>query len=245
MANTTHGGDGRLCNCIIRTVFSSLIAEKYNLYFEYELYPEIKSLGIPIFINGTVYNTDVINFKDEDFHKYMYEEELKSNIRVLYTYFQNPYCAKYLRDYFNKPEIANSIKIHNRYNSRYQQNNDIYVHVRLGDCETRNHGIKYYSKVIESLQFTNGYISSDSLEHPICNELIQKYNLIPLHNDGIDTIMFGSTCKYIILSNGTFSWMIGVFGYYSTIYYPDPTLKEIWHGDIFVFDDWNKIVQYE
>lgn len=60
----------------------------------------------------------------------------------------------------------------------------------------------------------------------------------------IDTIMFGSTCKNIILSNGTFSWMIGVFGYHSTIYYPDPKLKECWHGDIFVFDDWNK-VQYE
>jgi hypothetical protein len=245
MANTTHGGDGRLCNCIIRTVFSSLIAEKYNLYFEYELYPEIKSLGIPIFINGTVYHTTVIDFKDEDFHKYMYEEELKSNIRVLYTYFQNPYCAKYLRDYFNKPEIANSIKIHNRYNNRYQNNNDIYIHVRLGDCESRNHGIKYYSKVIESLQFTNGYISSDSLEHPLCNELIQKYNLIPLTGDGIDTIMFGSTCENIILSNGTFSWMIGVFGYHSTIYYPDPKLKESWHGEIFIFDDWNKVIQYE
>jgi hypothetical protein len=76
MANTTHGSSGRLCNCIIRSVFSSLIAEKYNLYFEYERYPEIKSLGIPLFINGTVYHNTVIDFKDEDFHKYMYETQL-------------------------------------------------------------------------------------------------------------------------------------------------------------------------
>lgn len=244
MANTTHGGTGRLCNCIIRSVFSSLIAEKYNLYFEYELYPEITSLGIPLFINGTVYHNTVIDFKDEDFHKYMYEEKLKSNIFVLRTFFQNPYCAKYLRDYFNRLEITNSIKIHNKYNDRYQNNNDVYIHVRLGDCEARNPGFNYFNKLLETIQFTNGYISSDSLEHPICNQLIQKYNLTPLILNEIDTIMFGSTCKNIILSNGTFSWMIGVLGYHSTIYYPDPKLKECWHGDIFVFDDWNK-VQYE
>jgi len=244
MANTTHGSSGRLCNCIIRSVFSSLIAEKYNLYFEYELYPEIKSLGIPLFINGNVYHNTVIDFKDEDFHKYMYETELRSNIFVLHTYFQNPYCAKYLRDYFNKPEITNSIKTHNKYNERYQANNDVYIHVRLGDCETRNPGFNYFNQVLEKIQFTNGYISSDSLEHPICTQLIQKYKLKPLVMNEIDTIMFGSTCENIILSNGTFSWMIGVLGYHSTIYYPDPNLRELWHGDIFIFDDWNK-VQYE
>lgn len=244
MANTTYGSSGRLCNCIIRSVFFSLIAEKYNLYFEYERYHEITTLGIPLFINGTVYHNTVIDFKDEDFHKYIYETELRSNIFVLRTYFQNPYCAKYLRDYFNKPEITNSIKTHNKYNERYQANNDVYIHVRLGDCETRNPGFNYFNQVLEKIQFTNGYISSDSLEHPICNQLIQKYKLKPLMINEIDTIMFASTCENIILSNGTFSWMIGVLGYHSTIYYPDPNLRESWHGDIFVFDDWNK-VQYE
>jgi hypothetical protein len=244
MANTTHGSSGRLCNCIIRSVFSSLIAEKYNLYFEYERYPEIKSLGIPLFINGTVYHKTVIDFKDEDFHKYMYETELKSNIFVLRTFFQNAYCAKYLREYFCKPEISTNIKYHNKYNNRYQTNNDVYIHVRLGDCEARTPGFNYFDQVLEKLQFTNGYISSDSLEHPICNKLIQKYNLNPLIMNEIDTIMFASTCKNIILSNGTFSWMIGVFGFHSTIYYPDPNLRELWHGDIFIFDDWNK-VHYE
>jgi len=244
MANTTHGSSGRLCNCIIRSVFSSLIAEKYNLYFEYERYPEIKSLGIPLFINGNVYHNTVIDFKDEDFHKYMYETELTSNIFVLRTFFQNSYCARYLRDYFYKPEMINRIKIHNKYNERYQANNDVYIHVRLGDCETRSPGFNYFNQVLEKIQFTNGYISSDSLEHPICNQLIQKYDLKPLIMNEIDTIMFASTCENIILSNGTFSWMIGVLGYHSTIYYPDPNLRESWHGDIFVFDDWNK-VQYE
>jgi hypothetical protein len=245
MANTTCGGSGRLCNCIIRNVFSSLIAEKYNLYFQYELYPETIGLGIPLFINGTVYHNTTIDFKDEDFHKYMHEDQLNSNIFVLRTFFQNPYCAKYLRDYFYRPDITSSIKIHNKYNSRYQNNNDVYIHVRLGDCEYVNPGINYYNKVIEGIQFTNGYISSDSLDHPICSELIQKYNLKPLlTEDCIDIIMFGSTCKNIVLSNGTFSWMIGALGYHSTIYYPDPKLKQSWHGDIFVFEDWNK-VQYE
>jgi hypothetical protein len=34
---------------------------------------------------------------------------------------------------------------------------------------------------------------------------IKKYNLIPYNNNEIDTIMFGSTCKNVILTSGTFS----------------------------------------
>jgi hypothetical protein len=55
----------------------------------------------------------------------------------------------------------------------------------------------------------------------------------------VDTIKFASTCKYIILSNGTFSWMIGVFAFFSDIYYP--IMKKKWNGDIFVFEDWKGI----
>ena len=41
-----------------------------------------------------------------------------------------------------------------------------------------------------------------------------------LHYNEIDTIQFGSTCKNIILSHGSFSAMIGNLSFYSNIYYP-------------------------
>jgi hypothetical protein len=43
----------------------------------------------------------------------------------------------------------------------------------------------------------------------------------------------------IVLSNGTFSFLIGLFGYNSIIYFP--TIKIKWHGDIFIFPDWNRV----
>ena len=49
--------------------------------------------------------------------------------------------------------------------------------------------------------------------------------------------MFGSTCNTIILSGGTFSWLIGFFAYYSkNINYPINNNK--WYGDIFIFNNW-------
>jgi hypothetical protein len=51
--------------------------------------------------------------------------------------------------------------------------------------------------------------------------------------------MFGSTTKNIILSGGTFSWLIGFLGFYSKILYPNFRCQ--WFGSIFVFDDWSRI----
>jgi hypothetical protein len=53
--------------------------------------------------------------------------------------------------------------------------------------------------------------------------------------------MFGSTCKNIILSGGTFSWLIGFLSpNNSNVFYPD--IKKRWYGDIFNFKNWKKII---
>jgi hypothetical protein len=51
--------------------------------------------------------------------------------------------------------------------------------------------------------------------------------------------MFGSTAKNIILSGGTFSWLIGFLGFYSKILYPNFRCQ--WFGNIFIFDDWTRV----
>ena len=67
----------------------------------------------------------------------------------------------------------------------------------------------------------------------------KKYNLTVFNSGEVETIQFGSSCKHIVLSSGTFLWFIGVFSLDSTIYYPK--IKKIWHGDIFIFPEWNEI----
>ena len=71
------------------------------------------------------------------------------------------------------------------------------------------------------LDFNNGYISSDSIQNETCKYFIKKYNLNIVNYNEVKTIMFGSTCNNIILSGGTFSWLIGFFAFYSEVIYSE------------------------
>jgi hypothetical protein len=61
--------------------------------------------------------------------------------------------------------------------------------------------------------------------------------------DEVETIMFASTCKALVLSYGTFSWTIGALGFGADVYIP-PKKFSTWVGDIFRMPDW-KIVDIE
>jgi hypothetical protein len=153
--------------------------------------------------------------------------------------------ALYLKGYFDSREHKENIVNNNIFKEYYQNNNNLFVHVRLGDIIQLNYfsPFEYYDKVLSSQNFDKGYISSDSIKHEICQKLIDKYKLEIFDSDVVKTIMFGSTCNYIVLSSGTFSWMIGLFSYYSEkIYYPKIIQK--WHGDIFIFPEWNEISDF-
>jgi hypothetical protein len=62
-----------------------------------------------------------------------------------------------------------------------------------------------------------------------------------LNCDEINTIHFGSTCKHIILSHGSFSAMIGYFSFFSNIYYPDYSISDRWCGDMFDVPGFQKV----
>jgi hypothetical protein len=161
-------------------------------------------------------------------------------------YAQTKEYARHLRThlYTNQQSIID----HNQFGHRYKNNNDLFIHVRLGDLldvqkkDGRKcyHSFEYYDAICSKLSFETGYISSDSIDHEICQTLIKKYNLNVYNAHEVSTIQFGSTCKHIVLSPGTYSWLIGVLGFYSDKYY---SMKHIdtWHGDIFVFPDWNVV----
>ena len=245
MSNHTIGSSGRLGNQIIRNTICSLLAEKYNLKFTYGYEEKIDRLGLPLFKNGTNYYNNTIALKDEDFFRFFYHENLgTNNIYTLRTFFQNQEIANFLRKYYESEPIKQSIMDHNIYRYRYNNNNDVYVHVRLGDVIKYCPTYQYYEMVLEQLSFKSGYISSDSLNHEICQKLINKYNLQPLIMGEVETIMFATTCKNIVLTNGTMGWYIGVFSWFSKVYYPNLNLRPKYHGDIFNFPDWT-MINYE
>jgi len=243
--NTTVYNGGGICNQIIRNVCVSEIARKYNLKFSYICYPETLELGIPLFIGGNHFYPTYMEFDDDKFEEYIDvngPQVLQQNIYVHPYYFQTPFTARYLRQLFSTEPVRTDIIQANKYRERYEKNVDLCIHVRLGDAAQFNPGLEYYDHMLQNVTpwYDTGYIVSDEIGHPLCQELIQKYRLTVFEGSPIETLMFGSTCKYILTSGGTFSWMMGVLGFFSQVYCPNMENLTPWHGNIFVFEDWIK-----
>jgi hypothetical protein len=104
-----------------------------------------------------------------------------------------------------------------------------------------NPGLYYYINTINGINYSDLYISTDSLNHSFILNLKQRFpKLIIINSNEINTIQFASTCKNIILSHGSFSAVIGYLSFFSQIYYPEYESGKIWYGDMFSINNWNK-----
>ena len=237
--NTTLTLQGRFGNAFFQNMVLYFIAKKNNLHTGYRCHEQMNDLGIELFDGENTYS-NTITLNDSNFFKILTEQN-NANTSILFSdmYAQTPEFSHFLRQYFNEPEQKQKIINKNRYNTQFNNNSDVFIHVRLGDIAHLNiHNFEYFDSVLQTISFENGYISSDTITHPTCQKLIEKYNLHIFQSNEVDTIHFANTCKYVVLSSGTFSWLIGLFSYYSKVYYPN-IVKE-WHGDIFCFSDWIK-----
>lgn len=187
-----------------------------------------------------LYPDKVIYLEETDIMPYILENKnlTTEKLSTAKIFCQSPEFSKYLFEYVNQDFVKKSI-MDNKFKDRYKNNNDVFLHIRLGDVICYNPNFDFYDGIISTLTYDNIFIASDSPNNEICTKLCSKYNAKMYNENETDTILFGSTCKNIILSGGTFSYMIGLFGFYSNIYYP--TNKYKWHGDIFNLPNWKEI----
>jgi hypothetical protein len=237
--NNTNIHNGRLGNLFFVNMALHFVALKINLKCRYKYFDKFSMLGIKLYIGESEYNNYLL-LNDSNFLNIIKNLNFeKTNIIINNeNWFQTKEFVNYLNKYFEIPYYRNNIINHNLFKTRYNNNNDVFIHVRLGDIKQKLVNIEeYYNNALSRISFENGYISSDNIEDPICKKLIKKYNLIEINKREIETIMFGSTCKNIVLSGGTFSWMIGFFAFFSKkIYYP--FIEMPWYGSIFDFKNW-------
>jgi len=243
MPTTTEWSNGgRLGNQIIRNLFISQIAKNNNLSViynnEYNYARKQELLGLKLFNGQNDYTTHIL-INDDNVLYYINSSNITSNLGFNGNVnFQTPECSAYLYKHI-KEDLKDSIMKANPFKSRYCMNNEVFLHIRLDDVAHLNPGFKYYDKVLSSISFQKGYIGTDSPNHPIIQKLQKKYNLEILRGDEVYTIQFGSTCKHVILSHGSFSVIIGYLSFFSTVYYPEYTTR--WHGDMFSIPEWNKV----
>jgi len=238
---TTTEFNGRLGNQIIRNLAVSVIAEKHNLKVNYSNKYLINKLGIELFTGINRYRY-FQKLTDDNYFKIYNSDNLNCNLNPNSNYFQTKEITNFLYNYLNTDKIKSNIILKNPYKERYNNNNDLFIHIRLGDVEKFNPGIIYYINAIKNIKFHNLYISSDTVKHNIIIELLQLYPYAELIDyDEITTFQFASTCKNIILSHGSFSAVIGYLAFFSTVYFPEYESDKIWYGDMFSIDNWNKL----
>jgi len=244
---STTGMNGRLGNQIIRNLAVSLIAEKYNLKVEYHNKDLINKLGIELFSGSNTYTNTI--FLTDDNYFFIYDcPNLHYNLDPNVHYFQSKVISNFINWHLNKDIVKSNIIKNNKFKERYNNNNDLFVHVRLTDAAQWNPGIKYYFNMIATINFDNLYVSTDDKNHDITQMILQAYPSAQLIDyDEINTIQFGSTCKNVLLSHGSFSAVIGYLSFFSKIYYPEYNhpghldySKNIWYGDMFSIDYWNR-----
>lgn len=237
---TTTSGNGRLGNQIIRNLAVSLIAKKHNLKVNYFNKDLISKLGIHLF-DGINVHKRCIPLNDANYFDIHNCDELNNNLEPNASFFQTKEIIKVLHDHLHTDAVQSQIIEKNPFKHRYNANNDLFVHVRLADAARWNPGIDYYLNAIKHTLHDRMYISTDDANHPIVQKLLTLPNSTLTNHDEITTMQFGSTCKHIVLSHGSFSAVIGYISYFSTIHYPKYDVTKMWYGDMFSIDNWIEI----
>jgi len=237
MASFTEN-NGRLGNQFIRNIAVSLIAQKFDLRVNYFNDPLFRRMGLFLFSGNQEYSISTC-ITDENYFSIYELEKLESNVTSP-CYYQTKEITHLLYQYLRKEEVQHSIIEHNPFKDRYNQNNDLFIHVRLGDVSQYNPGIQYYLNAIRNISYSHIYIATDSPSDPIIHHILQEFPSSMFLEDEITTFQFGSTCKHVLLSHGSFSAIIGYLSFFSTVYYPEYDLNRIWYGDIFSIPGWIK-----
>ncbi len=239
--NNTNDHRARFGNIFFLNMCLHLFSQKFDLKCNYKYEKEFNKLGIYFNKGNKIYKKNIL-LTDFNFENILESDISPRNIIINNDvwFHTNRFC-KIMNEYFVRNKLFVNIRNTNLYRYKYDNNNDLFIHVRLGDVAGKTILLEnYYTKTINSLKFNRGFIASDNINHDFCKKLIRKYKLTIFDRSEIETIMFGSVCKNIILCGGTFSWLIGFLAMStSNIFYPE--LKEKWYGDIFSFKNWNKI----
>ena len=215
--------DGRLGNHLLIYMMGQYLAEKFDLVFDQSVWNNelIENFIINKFSGSKVFN-DFETVNDNNIIEILNKNNFENGMLLSGGFFQNVEIFKYpnLIDHYKKYIVPKKI----------ETTADLFVHVRLGDIQNR-HSLpyEYYKKSIQKIKFNSGVISSDSNDDEIVRTLSQEFNLKIINESPSYTIRYGSQCKNLVLSEGSFSFLIGLFSNNSNIYFIDnKTSKNIY-----------------
>lgn len=205
--NSSVHTSGRLGNHVIRNIAANFLAKRHNIRYEYSYVPEMTRLGLTLF-NGTQTYRHSVGVDEANYFDVL--NGPPCNI-AMEKFYQTKEFMAFLRDRVEAgAQFAQNVAAAcAAFRPNVVEDDAVFVHVRLGDiADVFDIPFSYYDDALRQVVCSRGYISSDSIEHPTCTALIKKYNLMPVNADPVQTILFASKCRHMVLSQGTFSWML-------------------------------------
>jgi hypothetical protein len=232
--NSSSDTGGRFGNHLIRNIAANFLVKQHNIRYEYTFMPEMTRLGFTVYNGANIY-THTVGVNESNYFETL--NGPPCNIAMEH-YYQTKEFMDFLRSRVETGSVGakgSAVPVPGfakdvastcaDFRPNIVEENAVFVHVRLGDiADVFDIPFSYYDAAMQRIlgqsdkqngeqseQPVNqikGYISSDSIDHPTCTALIQKYDLQPVLGDGVQTVIFASKCKHMVLSQGSFSWMM-------------------------------------
>jgi len=220
---------GRLGNNLFQYVAAYIFAKKFNLKISSNIIEN--KFGLPT-LTGVQNINPTINVDDFNFLSLLDSDYLKPAHYRFVGYYQS-------RDFILK--YGSEIKSLFKLNFIETPKNQVFVAYRIGDIngERQMLPFEYYQDALKKLNTKDGFITSDTPDHPNVIKLMNEFNLTLYDNSPLETIDFAKNFNNLVLSEGSFSWWIGFLSNAKNIYYNHR--ERFWHGDMFVFSSWKKL----
>ena len=234
---------GRFCNVLMQNIGLSVLGKKYNLKCAYDWNSK----------NGHKFSIDSCLQKNFVFYD---GGRSLNGVPIKYSEFSGPF----LEDLLEKEEVFEPIEYEGFFQKKcllygqekfisdciikndIEHHNRVFVHVRLGDQENSGPGYEYYAKVLDSINFEGGFVSSDSPDNTIVKNIISSYNLRLCEDLNFQEIIsFASKFEHRIVTGGSSGWIIGYLGNNNNIYYvKNKYSKHIkyWPDEMFDTEKW-------
>jgi hypothetical protein len=221
--------NGRLGNNLFQYVAAHIFAKKFKLFINSNVidgkfkFPQL---------NGSVHVDNKLIVNDSNFLELLNSETIEPRHYIFDGFFQ---IKDFVLNYKNE--------IKSLFDLSYDEINkdEVFVMYRIGDIEGIRQmlPIEFYRDALTKISSKSGYITSDSPTHPNVINLSKEFNLKIYNNTPSETINFAKNFNNLVLSEGSFSWWVGILSNSKNIYYNQR--ERFWHGDIFVFPEWTPL----
>lgn len=208
-------GPGRFGNIMIRNLACYVLSKKFHCKVIYE---KMENIGVNLISTpNTKKSGKEIKLNDADvLNVFQNRLKLKDNhLYHIHRYCQSPEIVGEIIRHILSSQLLVQYRhyIENKYSDLYT-NNDIFIHYRnLGKFPTLEWFLNIIDTINRSYNVENIYIAYDKTSS-VVKGIFQKYKLIDFSDKSIkETINFGSSRKFVILSHGSFSFTIGLLSY--------------------------------